>query len=286
MHQGTPGCLKAGQMNVWGCLSKQGWARAGTLPLIFNTSNPNNTFQTPKAIFANRYKSPLNCQRCIETVTNISRDLQLPIHSTYGYSYDCSTPTVAKQCSATTVAIEQLRLVNAWDPAVIESTLAGDLHANRAQTIADLHAVNAADEEGNRLAAGAILAEMVRTGGAVEVGWEHVNIFRLSQYLGLAEADVPYWPGNDFDTVYVFKYKYTHAAGGSLSATKPVLISFEVASQNCVQDYASCRIPDPYARITNQSAHYSTLSGSESEALETAAKPVLDALHLNLANII
>jgi hypothetical protein len=240
-----------GNEHIMGCLSQQGWARAGTLPLIFNTSNPLNMFDTPKAIFANRHTSPLNCQRCIETVANVSRDLELPIHSTNGYGYDCSTPTAAKQCSSTTAATEQLHLVNTWDPVEIQGILGKDLSASHSQAVSDMRAVNAADEEGNRRAAEAILAEMVVTGGPVEVAWEHANMARLTQLLGVAAADIPYWPGNDFGTVYVLKYRIF---AGSMQK-EPALQSFQVASQDCVQDYPSCRISDPYARRANQSAH-------------------------------
>lgn len=80
--------IRHGEKNLpWSCLNADGQARANALPTIFNGENSTNheTFEVPKEIFANRYDDPIDCERCIETVTPISKHLGLPINSTFGY---------------------------------------------------------------------------------------------------------------------------------------------------------------------------------------------------------
>ena len=70
-----------------GCLNSQGEARAASLPSTFDgKSSPTHaTFQTPTALFANRYDDPVDCERCKQTLTPISQALNLTLNFTFGY---------------------------------------------------------------------------------------------------------------------------------------------------------------------------------------------------------
>ena len=64
-----------------GCLSKAGEERAEALKSIFQ-----NKFSLPNHIFANFYDDHIDCERCIETVIPIAKELHLTVNSTYGYN--------------------------------------------------------------------------------------------------------------------------------------------------------------------------------------------------------
>ena len=70
-----------------GCLSTQGEERAKALVSIFDgkPAATHDTFQVPRAIFANQYTDGIDCQRCKQTVTPISEALGIPINFTYGF---------------------------------------------------------------------------------------------------------------------------------------------------------------------------------------------------------
>ena len=64
-----------------GCLNGTGESRAKNLISVFNGSR----FSTPRMIFANRYDDPIDCERCVQTVTPLAEHLSLRINNTYGY---------------------------------------------------------------------------------------------------------------------------------------------------------------------------------------------------------
>lgn len=70
-----------------GCLSSKGLARANALPGIFNgDSSPyHDTFFKPQYVFANLYDDPIDCERCVQTVTPIAKHLGLVVNKSYGY---------------------------------------------------------------------------------------------------------------------------------------------------------------------------------------------------------
>ena len=65
-----------------GCLNIQGQERAESLQLTFG---PGGRFATPTAIFANKYQSPPNCERCWLTVHSLAQNLSVPIDFDHGY---------------------------------------------------------------------------------------------------------------------------------------------------------------------------------------------------------
>jgi len=70
-----------------GCLSAKGQQRANRLASVFNSiPSPNHAlFNTPDHIFANYYDDPIDCERCIQTVTPIAKKLNITVNSTYGF---------------------------------------------------------------------------------------------------------------------------------------------------------------------------------------------------------
>ena len=70
--------------------------------------------QVPNAIFANRYDDPIDCERCIQTVTPIAKHLGLKINSTYGYP-----PWIGGNSKAAAAMKEQLavsfNILTAWE---------------------------------------------------------------------------------------------------------------------------------------------------------------------------
>ena len=64
-----------------GCLNQTGEARAKNLISVFNGTR----FTVPTHIFANRYDDPIDCERCVQTVTPVAQQLSLNINNTYGY---------------------------------------------------------------------------------------------------------------------------------------------------------------------------------------------------------
>lgn len=68
----------------------------------------------PNAIFANRYDDPIDCERCIQTVTPIAKHLGLKINSTYGYP-----PWIGGNSKAAAAMKEQLavsfNILTAWE---------------------------------------------------------------------------------------------------------------------------------------------------------------------------
>merc|ERR1719264_2235843 len=69
-----------------GCLSARGEARARSLVGVFDgrPSTAHDTFGVPKAIFANWYDDPVDCERCNQTVTPLAAVLGLKIDLTHG----------------------------------------------------------------------------------------------------------------------------------------------------------------------------------------------------------
>ena len=88
--------VRHGEKN-WGlgCLSAAGQARANNLVRVFDgqLSPRHETFRTPDAIFANLYDDPIDCERCIETVTPIAQNLSLSVNSSFGFEYYVSGNT-------------------------------------------------------------------------------------------------------------------------------------------------------------------------------------------------
>merc|ERR1712086_384313 len=66
-----------------GCLNAQGKERAAALPGVFNGT----AFLVPKALFANYYDDPLDCERCLETLQPMSAHLNLTIDHSHGYPF-------------------------------------------------------------------------------------------------------------------------------------------------------------------------------------------------------
>ena len=66
-----------------GCLNIQGQERAESLQLTFGPGQAR--FATPTAIFANKYQSPPNCERCWLTVHSLAQNLSVPIDFDHGY---------------------------------------------------------------------------------------------------------------------------------------------------------------------------------------------------------
>merc|ERR1712224_528140 len=84
---GTVHIIRHGE-KTWaaGCLNDQGNARAQNLVDVFNgqPSEVHDTFQAPAALFAHWYKDPIDCERCLETVTPLSESLGIDIDHTHG----------------------------------------------------------------------------------------------------------------------------------------------------------------------------------------------------------
>ena len=56
---------------------------------------------------------------------------------------------------------------------------------------------------GGNEAAAAAIKQSAQTHAVVLASWEHYNIQFLAADLGVPKADIPNWPHDDFDTVYV-----------------------------------------------------------------------------------
>ena len=74
--------IRHGEEMGAGCLNIQGQERAESLQLTFG---PGGRFATPTAIFANKYQSPPNCERCWLTVHSLAQNLSVPIDFDHGY---------------------------------------------------------------------------------------------------------------------------------------------------------------------------------------------------------
>ena len=72
------------KQSLIGCLNEEGKLRADNLPNVFSSQNRFSTYVTPHSIFANFYGDQIDCERCIETATPISKHLLVPINHTYG----------------------------------------------------------------------------------------------------------------------------------------------------------------------------------------------------------
>ena len=125
-----------------GCLNIQGQERANHLPALFGKGGK---FQTPSALFANKYNAQPDCERCWLTVQSLAQALKLPVDFEHGYP---------KELGGNEDAARAIRLA------------------------ATMHSV--------------ILAS-----------WEHHNIQYLTADLGVPKSQIPSWPHDDFDTVYV-----------------------------------------------------------------------------------
>ena len=82
---------------------------------------------------------------------------------------------------------------------------------------------------GGNAAAAKAITNVSRTAGVVLVSWEHINIQFLVEAMGVPRSKVPYWPGDDYDTVYVL----TLDDGGKLAA-------FHVSAQNYKPKSTTC----------------------------------------------
>ena len=97
--------------NLVGCLSDEGEARANSLNGVFNgqASPDHPTFETPLAIFANRYEDPVDCERCKQTVLPIATALSLPVVFDYGYplwvSGNSKSAAAIKEAAAATPVV-------------------------------------------------------------------------------------------------------------------------------------------------------------------------------------
>ena len=82
-----------------GCLSERGEERARALPGIFNgaPSDKHDTFAAPDFIYANLYSDPIDCERCVQTVTPLAAALGLPLNKSYGYPKKLGGNTLAAQ---------------------------------------------------------------------------------------------------------------------------------------------------------------------------------------------
>jgi len=65
-----------------GCLNIQGQERMNNLPQVFDGKG---NFSVPNAIFANKYHSQPECERCWLTVQTLAQHLKLPVIFDYGY---------------------------------------------------------------------------------------------------------------------------------------------------------------------------------------------------------
>jgi len=65
-------------------------------PFSEGYSPHHETFRTPDAIFANLYDDPIDCERCIETVTPIAQNLSLSVNSSFGFEYYVSGNTSSR----------------------------------------------------------------------------------------------------------------------------------------------------------------------------------------------
>lgn len=151
-----------------GCLNATGEQRAQALPTIFNgqPSALHETFSTPAALFAFRYATISECERCLQFLRPIELHLSLPVDFRFGHLLEPG----------------------------------GDAAA-------------AADAIRNVLRSGAPTAL---------VAWEHHNIRPLVEQLGVPAAEVPEWPDDDFDSVFVL----------TLDADAKAVASFAVAAEN------------------------------------------------------
>jgi len=116
-----------------GCLNIQGQERANNIPNVFNgkasTSHP--TFQTPTAIFANKYYSQPQCERCWLTVQTISQVLKVPVTFDFGYPSALGGNAAAADAirkSATTNEV----ILAAWEHVNIQY-LAADLGVEKSK---------------------------------------------------------------------------------------------------------------------------------------------------------
>lgn len=69
--EGTIYVIRHGEKKwTLGCLNNRGQARAQNLINVFSggNSSEHNTFGVPKAVFAHRYRDPIDCERCQQTV--------------------------------------------------------------------------------------------------------------------------------------------------------------------------------------------------------------------------
>jgi len=59
--------------------------------------------------------------------------------------------------------------------------------------------------------------------GPVLVAWEHVNIQFLVHFLGVSKELIPFWPDDDYDTVYILQYNEQRE-----------LLKFDISAENFV----------------------------------------------------
>ena len=119
-----------------GCLSVKGEERAKALVDIFNgkPSATHDTFQPPRAIFANFYDDPIDCERCKQTVTPISEALGIPINFTYGFPAKLGGNTRAAQAMKDSLRAQDGAgvVLTAWEHVNIQF-LAEDLGVAKSQ---------------------------------------------------------------------------------------------------------------------------------------------------------
>ena len=113
-HNSTVYVIRHGEKK-WsmGCLSETGQARADALPRIFN----DDAFRIPSHLFANKYDNPIGCERCLQTLTPISKHLgDLAIDHSHGYP-----PWIGGNQGAATAMLQTLQsnpgavLLVAWE---------------------------------------------------------------------------------------------------------------------------------------------------------------------------
>ena len=81
---------------------------------------------------------------------------------------------------------------------------------------------------GNKGAAEAI-KRAAQNHSVILAAWEHVNIQFLTAYLGVPKSQIPYWSGDDYDTIYILNLTASGALG-----------SFDVQAQSYKPQSTTC----------------------------------------------
>ena len=168
--------------SVLGCLSARGQARAQNLKKLFGDGL---AFRRPSAVFANLYDDPLDCERCIQTVTPLADSLGLLVNSSFSYDFWLGGNSGAAAAFAGTLGALEAAAASCHAAA---AGACGGLAEQQCQlcTGKRQHELRAAHCDASALAsfcrAGAPLERSAWP--ALLVAWEHVNIQWLTEDLG------------------------------------------------------------------------------------------------------
>jgi hypothetical protein len=114
------------KLSTLGCLNATGQARAEAFVRIFSgsdtvehddemVSEEENRFPKPSALFANFYDDPIDCERCLQTLSPLSEAIGVSIDHTHGYRLKDGGNKGAALAMKAAVAAGHKVVLTAWE---------------------------------------------------------------------------------------------------------------------------------------------------------------------------